>query len=305
MASLSRRLPVSTRGAYGQNLADCFRLGPAPAFVSRTLRHSQIAVTQIVCDIENNGLTSPIPREDAFLVTLQLRDCPAHDLWIDGKAIKTASLAAGTTCVYDLRQSPMVNSISPFRNLHFYFPRSALEQVTESEHMSLLDSLPHNPGIGMDDSVIRSLGMSLLPAFDRPDEVTKLFVDHITTAAASYVASLFSTAGALPAPGGLAPWQVKRAKEMLCSRLDGVISIAQLASECGLSPSAFSRAFRLTTGKLPHEWLLAERVDRAKHLLRSQLPAAEVAARCGFTGAEHLKRVMDRLKADSRDARRG
>src|SRR5262245_61042119 len=108
---------MATRGAYGQNLADCFRLDAAPAFVSRTLRQSHIAVTHILCDIANNGLSTPIPREDAFLVTLQVRACPAHDLWIDGRAMKTGPLPAGTTCIYDLRRNPMVNSISPFENL--------------------------------------------------------------------------------------------------------------------------------------------------------------------------------------------
>lgn len=302
MASLSLGCVVNSRGAYGRNLADCFRLAPAPAFVSRTLEHSHVAVTQIVCDIENNGFSAPIPREDALLVTLQLRDCPAHDLWVDGKAVMTAPLAAGTTCVYDLRQSPMVNSISPFWNLHFYFPRSALEQVADLEGSALLDALPHNPGVGMDDSVIRGLGMSLLPAFERPDEVTKIFVDHITTAAAAHIAQLFSAAAPAAGPGVLAQWQERRAKEILRSRLDGVVSIVQLASECGLSSSGFSRAFQLTTGKLPYEWLLEERLAQAKGLLRAQLPLGEVAARCGFGSVEHLTQVLDHQKTASRNS---
>jgi AraC family transcriptional regulator len=103
------------------------RAAGAPlTFVTRTLNQSEVAVTQIVCNIENNGLTAPIPRQDAFLVTLQLRECPSHDLCIDGKPMKTGHLAPSTTCIYDLRQNPVVNSISPFRNLHFFFSRAAL-----------------------------------------------------------------------------------------------------------------------------------------------------------------------------------
>ncbi len=286
---------MTSRGAYGQNLADCFRVDRAPSFVSRTLRHSEIAVTQITCDVENNGLSALIPREDAFLVTLQLRDCPAHDLWLDGRAMKTEPLTAGTTCVYDLRRSPVVNSISPFRNLHFYFSRIALDAAAEGDDTSVLDALPHNPGVGMDDQVIRSLGSSLLPAFERPDEVTTIFVDHITTAAAAYVSHLFAGAQVSPPTNGLAHWQEQRAKEMLRARLDGVLSVAQLARECGLSSRAFSSAFRKSTGRLPHRWLLEQRVERAKDLLRSRRSLEEIAAACGFAGQEHLKRVFSQM----------
>jgi AraC-like DNA-binding protein len=48
-------------------------------FVTRSLQTSKITVTEIKCDIVNNGLTAPIPHEDAFLITVQLWDCPRHD----------------------------------------------------------------------------------------------------------------------------------------------------------------------------------------------------------------------------------
>jgi len=286
---------MNSRGAYGQNLADCFRIDRAPSFVSRTLHHCEVAVTQLTCDVENNGLSAPIPREEAFLVTLQLRDCPAHDLWFDGRPMRTEPLTAGTTCIYDLRRSPIVNSISPFRNLHFYFSRSALDAAAEGEDTSVLDAIPHNPGVGMDDQVIRSLGSSLLPAFERPDEVTTIFVDHITTAAAAYVSHLFAGAQVAPRRDGLEHWQERRAKEMLRARLDGVISVAQLARECGLSARAFSSAFRKSTGRLPHRWLLEQRVERAKDLLRSRRSLEEIAVACGFAGEGHLKRVFAQM----------
>jgi hypothetical protein len=66
----------------------------------------------------------------------------------------------------------VVNSISPFRNIHFYFSRATLDGIAEGEGTPGLDSLDHNPGIGIDDAVIRSLGLEFAAAFDRPDEAT-------------------------------------------------------------------------------------------------------------------------------------
>ena len=202
---------MSEGGAYGDRLATRFRIETAPSFLARSLQDNALAVTEIKCDIENNGLTAPIPREDALLVTLQLKFCPAHDLWIDGKPAKTAPLPAGAVSIYDLRASPIANSISAFHNLHFYFPRAALDAINDAEGAPPCREIAHNPGEGFEDPVIQGLGRSLLPAFERPDEANTLFVDYATTAAAAYVARLLSGAGPLPsATGALSSDQLER-----------------------------------------------------------------------------------------------
>jgi AraC-like DNA-binding protein len=93
--------------------------------------------------------------------------------------------------------------------------------------------------------------------------------------------------------GGLAPWQVRRAKEMLMAHLDGEITLEELAGECQLSRSHFARAFRKTTGLPPHRWLVEQRLERAKDLLlKSDLPLAEIADTCGFSDQSHFTRAF-------------
>jgi transcriptional regulator GlxA family with amidase domain len=88
-----------------------------------------------------------------------------------------------------------------------------------------------------------------------------------------------------------------RAKEMLRSHLDGRIAIADVADACQLSRSHFTRAFRLATGHTPHDWLQAQRLARARELLRaSDLPLAEVATACGFADQSHFTRVFSRAE---------
>nr|WP_234892653.1 helix-turn-helix transcriptional regulator [Agrobacterium vitis] len=68
------------------------------------------------------------------------------------------------------------------------------------------------------------------------------------------------------------------AKSLLVEKLDGDISIEQVARACNLSRGDFIRAFRETTGMTPYQWLLSQRIDRARALLRtSNAPLAEVA----------------------------
>jgi AraC family transcriptional regulator len=283
------------RGAYGQGLADCFRLEAAPAFVSRAPRHAQMAVTRVVCNVENNGLSEPIPREDAFLVTLHLRDCAAHDLWIDGKSMRTGPLAAGITSIYDLRRSPIVNSISPFDTLYFYFSRGALDAAADGEDTSCLDCLTHNPGLGVDDPVIRGLGWSLLPAFEYRNEVTPLFVDHVTTATAAYVARMFINKSTVPHTRCLSRVQEMQAKAVLDANLSGGLTVAQLAQHCGVSVRALSSAFRKATGLFPYQWLRQRRVEVARDMLRAGRPLPEIVTACGFACEDKAVRELLRF----------
>lgn len=253
-----------------------------------------VAVTEIECDVENNGLTAPIPREDALLVTLQLRDCASHELWLDGKARRTPALSAGTTSIYDLRQCPIVNSISAFHNLHFYLPRAALDAIAAAEGTGYARDFGHNPGEGVDDPVIRGLGRSLVPALRRPAEACELFVDYVMTGVAAHVVRLLGDGRPLASePRGLGPWQERRAQELLSAHLDGHISVQRLAEECRLPTTAFCRGFRASTGVLPHRWLLERRIDRAITLLRRpKLPLRQVARRSGFASESHLVLVF-------------
>ena len=288
---------MKERGAYGERLGDVFQLARAPVFVTRSLQKSKIAVTEIKCDVFDNGMTAPIPREDAFLVTVQLRDCPRHDLFIDDRQVPSGYLQAGAVSIYDLRSSPVANSISPFHSLHFYVPRAALDAISDMEGFGRVDEFSNRPGLGSEDAVLREVSGALLPAFQRPEEADQIFIDHLAVAATAHALTTYGVGSRLSRTvASLAPWQKRRAKDILSSRLDGEIFVSDLASECGLPTGTFLRAFRQSTGVSPHRWLQRHRVEQAKVLLRQCRHTAldEVATACGFANEAHLTRVFKR-----------
>jgi AraC family transcriptional regulator len=100
--------------------------------------------------------------------------------------------------------------------------------------------------------------------------------------------------------GGLAPWQVRRAAEIIKENLDANIRLCDLARECGLSVSHFTRTFRKSFGKSPYRWLLERRIDRAKALLTtSDLPIVDIAIRSGFSDQAAFTRAFERIVGDS------
>ncbi|HBO0783077.1 helix-turn-helix transcriptional regulator [Pseudomonas aeruginosa] len=99
---------------------------------------------------------------------------------------------------------------------------------------------------------------------------------------------------------GLAPWQLRRAKELIAGHLAEGVSVARLAEECGLSRSYFTKAFKCSTGVSPHEWLMRMRVDRAKELmLGSDEPLSQIGVACGFSDQPHFSRIFLRLAGAS------
>ncbi|VWC35181.1 AraC family transcriptional regulator [Burkholderia seminalis] len=74
------------------------------------------------------------------------------------------------------------------------------------------------------------------------------------------------------------------------------VSIEEVAAECELSRGYFIRAFSRTTGRTPHQWLLEQRVMRARDLIEtSDMTLADIAMACGFSDQSHLSRVFVRI----------
>jgi hypothetical protein len=196
-------------------------------------------------------LSRSIQREDAYLIDLQLRDFPNRLYWEDGRQMPVCDLRIGQVDFHDLRRDAVAFLDKPHHDLFFYLPRSALDSITNDAESPRIGDLNHNSW-AVDDPTIFSIGMAILPAVRNPEQANRLFIDHILLAFGIHVARSYG--GMRPPPlirGGLAPWQVRRAKEILSANLDGSVALGEVALECGLSVSHFSRAFRRTVGTAP------------------------------------------------------
>jgi AraC-like DNA-binding protein len=73
------------------------------------------------------------------------------------------------------------------------------------------------------------------------------------------------------------------------------ISASDLADACGIPFATFVRAFRHSVGTTPHDWLMARRLERAKHMMaETELRLSDIAATVGFCDQSHFNRVFTR-----------
>ena len=95
--------------------------------------------------------------------------------------------------------------------------------------------------------------------------------------------------------GGLAPLVRRRVLELMHGEPAAHLTIEALAREAGLSPAHFARAFKESTGRAPHRYLMELRLDHARSLLdAADVTLSDVALRAGFADQAHFTRFFKR-----------
>jgi len=281
-------------GFFGRRLGQ--HLGMESDCLLRIEREGQLALaaTRLTCAQFVRERTAAIPSEPAFSILYQLGDLERHSCWPAGRAMYSGASSAGTVSVINLMDAPQIEFKGPFDAVQYYVPRTALDKFAREHRAKPISTLKWNKD--QRDPFLSTLSSILLSAVEQ-NPANQLFIDQIGL---SLLAHFAQTYGSMrpndQALGrGLAPWQERRAKEIMRTRFASNLTIADVASECKLTPSHFARSFRSSTGVAPHEFLSRLRIEEAKRLMLStKLPLADIALICGFGDQSYFTRMFSR-----------
>jgi AraC family transcriptional regulator len=93
--------------------------------------------------------------------------------------------------------------------------------------------------------------------------------------------------------GGLGPARLRRIRDLVEARLEGDLTLDEMAQSVGLSTAHFARVFRKSTGETPHQFVLRQKLERAKAMLRAPVARVlDVAVACGFKTQQHFAQVF-------------
>jgi AraC-like DNA-binding protein len=181
----------------------------------------------------------------------------------------------------------------PFEFALLEITNAALAQIADGAEMRGVSEL--KPISADADPVLGGLLGALFSSVGGKRERSALFVDQLSTAIGVHVVHQYGN-GRLTISDRrrtLSRRSELQIKELMKSRLSGDVSVDQLAAECNMARATFLRAFRETTGRTPHQWLMQQRVEKACELLSSsELSLAEVSLACGFADQSHFTRVF-------------
>ena len=290
------------RPAYGEQMAKYFRLPNARSLVIRPPSKPQLAITRLVSEVGLPECTGSIPPERAFVVSVHLTPAAEQgcDIWVNDRHTHIRDWPAGGVGIYDLESNPGTRNRGPVDWVHYHVPRALLDMFTDDAEATRIRTLECTHG--KVDPVLHQMTQMILPSVESHQSFSELFLDYFRLLFCAHVAHSYAPAfGTISRyRGGLAPWQQRRATELLAGHLDGSVRLATLAGECGLSASHFARSFRQSFGTSPHNYLIRQRVERAKQLLSdSRCPLSDVALHTGFADQAAFSRTFKAVVGSS------
>jgi len=232
--------------------------------------------------------------EDAYTLHMNRRSATSISLYRRFGGRRRYDIPFRGATLFDLSDLPMVEVEGRYDMLRVYLPRRRMISIAESMARRS-DVRLRLPNPGFDDYVITNLLNIINFAFENPERASQLLVDEVSILLISHLIHNYSdiTPVARRTRGGLAAWQERIAKEMLSDRVGDPPTVDELGQACGVSARHFIRAFRQSTGRTPHQWLMQQRALKAKNLLEcSDRTLSEISALCGYANQSHFCRAF-------------
>ena len=179
--------------------------------------------------------------------------------------------------------------------LYIHLNPELVRQVAETSELAQIDLVNC---FSKHDLRLHQIAMLLLSELKSDGIMGQLYVESLTQVLIIHLLRHYSTSTQNIAPKhrGLTTSQVRQAIDYVQAHLDQDLSLAEIAAAISISPTYFSRLFKRATGSSPHQYVIQQRVERAKVLLKTtDLAIANVALQVGFSSQSHLTQHFKRL----------
>lgn len=167
-----------------------------------------------------------------------------------------------------------------------------IEETTEGNSIQLI------PHFSTPDPLVHQIGLALKRALENAGSTSRLYAQTMTNALMVHMLQSYC-AQRLTLPtyrGGLSKLKLQQVIEYIHANLDCDLSLKELAAIVQMSEHYFAQLFKQSTGISPHQYVIQQRIKRAKELLlHKELSIAEVAKVVGFVDQSHFHRHFKRL----------
>jgi len=149
------------------------------------------------------------------------------------------------------------------------------------------------------DRHISALLLEMTADLDDSSPAGTLYGESLANALAVYLVKRYAVRRVTPFvyKGGLPGYRLKRVLDYIADSLEENISLSRLAAIAGMSPHYFSELFKQSTGRSPHNYVLLQRIERAKQQLRDPKHSIfDAGLDAGFQNPSHFARMFRKLE---------
>lgn len=145
------------------------------------------------------------------------------------------------------------------------------------------------------DALIHQIGLELKSSLETVGVDSRCYADSMATAMAAHLLRYYATRkhSFRDYEDGLSKQKLNQAIEYIQAHLSENLSLSAIANELGMSQYYFCHLFKRSTGISPHQFLIQQRIERAKYLLKhSERTITAIALDCGFANQSHFARCF-------------
>jgi AraC family transcriptional regulator len=208
----------------------------------------------------------------------------------DSDRLRSSEIAYGDAHVGDGRLPFWVRSQASSSFFAVAIDAAFVRQIWETEFGRTGD-FELKIAIGVRDLVIDRIGLLGRKELGEGGIGGRLYAESLGTALAVHLLRQYSTSPTAQVihKGGLAAKPLQRIIEYIHEHLQEELSLFELARTAKLSPHYFATAFKASMGISPHRYVIEQRIDRARDLLRrGDKTISEIAYAVGFSSQSHL-----------------
>ncbi len=174
-------------------------------------------------------------------------------------------------------------------------PRFLEQVVYESVNGERIELIPQ---FAVVDPIIQHIALALKADVEAGCTTGQLFGESAATMLAVRLLKAYATRkrSIREYEDGLSDYRLQQAIEYINAYLDQDLKLAELADVAGVSQYYFVRLFKQSMGISPRQYLIRQRVERAKQLLKQrELSIVDIALQCGFANQAHFTKGFRKL----------
>jgi AraC family transcriptional regulator len=231
------------------------------------------------------------PNDHAICLSLAPRPVPM--LQTQGNHTHTGLYAKGDFSIMPAQMPVFARWESDDCFVQIRIASRLLQQVAGETLVGKSDALELLPEFKQRDPQLEAIALLLLHELQQQEFSSSLYIESLSNVLAVHLLRQYvATKPNLPIyEGGLPQRQLLQVLDYIQECLHQDIKLADLASLLDMSPFHFSHLFKQSIGTSPHQYLLQQRIERTKQLLKqTDQSIMDIALLCGFNSHSHLSK---------------